>query len=124
MGTGFNAVLADVVIASGDTKSRVIRATEEYADAASLNIQAPAALDAVAYTIEVSSKYRAPTDTYVDADFVTLNDGTSDIAPPAAGKGRAYTEIVGFQAFRIKQGGAGAGADRTFMVSKNFTTPE
>lgn len=112
MGTqSFVAGIADVTIASGDTISRVVDGKYEYADATAINIQSPATLDAVTFTIEVS---------YDGTTFATLNDGTSDIAPPAAGKSRQYIEMLGTKSFRLKASSA-VSADRTFKLTKQYT---
>jgi hypothetical protein len=111
MGTQtFTSSIADVVVASGGTTSRTVEARGEYADATAITIQAPATL-AETCTIEVSSD---------GTTFVTLSDGTADIGPPAAGKGRQYIEMNGFAYWRIKAGSAAA-ADRTFKVWKQWS---
>lgn len=111
MSQSFQSWIADVVVLSGATTSRSVRALYEYGDATAIHIQAPAALDATTWTIEVSQD---------DSTFVTLNDGTADIGPPAAGKGRQYVEMIAAPYFRIKTSVAAA-ADRTFLVYKQWT---
>ena len=111
MTASFNAALANIVVPSGAAISRTVIAFEEYADATAVCLIAPASLDGATYTIEVS---------FDGATFVTLNDGTADIGPPAAGKGRQYVELCGFNFFRIRQS-INAGADRTFRASKQWT---
>ncbi len=120
MSSAFNAKLEDIAIALGATKSRVVIAEQEYADAAALAFQAPATLEAGTYTFEVTTIDRNVAD-YVDADFVTLSDGTTDIGPPGQAKGRTYTDLIPFAAFRISKTGAVAVAAITFKATKNFT---
>lgn len=110
MSQSFNAALKDVVILSGATTSRAVEGVYEYDDAAAITMQAPATL-AETCTLEVSQD---------STTFVTLNDGTADIAPPLAGKGRQYIELIGWKYWRIKAGSAAA-ADRTFKVTKTWT---
>ena len=111
MGTqSFVAGIADVTIANGSSTSRVVDGKYEYADATAINIQSPATLpDTV--VIEVS---------YDGSTFATLNDGTSDIAVPGAGKARQYIEMLGTKSFRLKAS-SNVAADRTFKLSKQFT---
>jgi hypothetical protein len=111
MSVSFNAALADVVVASGAAVSRSVRSADEYSDATAVCIISPAALTAATYTIEVS---------FDGTTFVTLNDGAADIGPPAAGKGRQYVELIGFNFWRIKQS-SNAAADITFKVTKQWT---
>ena len=101
MSKGFGNTFDDVTIAIGNTVSRVVSGALETADAVQITLQAPSSLEAGTYTFEVSNVYNADPANYADADFVTLNDGSADIGPPAAGKGRSYTEMVGFHAWRI-----------------------
>ena len=110
MSQSFDAAIENVVILSGATTSRSIEGVDSYSDATSICIQSPATLDAGTYSIEVSR----------DAStWATLEDAGGDITVPAATKARQYTEIHGFKWFRIK--GPTAAADRTFLVSKQWT---
>ena len=113
MSANFYAALADVTVASGATESRAVYADYEYSDARYLTIYAPATLDAVTWTIEVSTD---------GTTWSTLNNGTSDIAPPAAGKARQYIEMLSSRYFRIKASSATA-ANRIFRVSKQWVAP-
>jgi hypothetical protein len=113
MSANFYAALADVTVASGGTTSRAVYADYEYSDARFLTIQAPATLDAATWTIEVS---------FDGTTWATLNTGAADIAPPAAGKARQYTEMLSSRYFRIKAS-SGTAADRTFKVSKQWVSP-
>jgi hypothetical protein len=110
MTQSFDARIFNVVIPSGGTTTRTIDGVYEFSDATSIFIQSPATLDAGTYTIQVSHN---------GVDFATLNDGAADIAPPAAGKGRQYIEMLGAKHFRIS--GPTAAADRTFIVTKQWT---
>ena len=111
MSTAFDSRLWDVVIASGQTATRAIHGNYEYSDATAILIQSPATLDAGAYVIQTSND---------GTTFTTLSDAGGDIAAPAAGKSRQYIEMLGSRFFRIS--GPSAAADRTFLVSKQWTT--
>lgn len=110
MTQSFDARLHDIVILSGATTTRTIEGAYEYSDATAITIQSPATLDAGTYVIQVSND---------GTTFSNLNDGTNDIAPPAAGKSRQYIEMLGFRAWRIS--GPTSAANRTFLVSKQWT---
>ena len=108
----FDALLHDVVIASGQSATRSIFGTYEYSDATAIVIQSPATLDALTFTIEVSS----------DAStWATLTDGTNPLPMPGAGQAMQYTDMLGAKYFRIKASGNVA-EDRTFRVSKQWTS--
>ena len=110
MGTQtFTSSLADITISSGGTTSRTV-SREETSDAVAITLQAPATLSET-LTIETS---------FDGTTFATLNDGSSDIAPPLAGKARQYTELVGWNYWRLKAGSA-VGADRTFKAWKQWS---
>ena len=102
----FWATCEDLVIASGQTTSRAVNTANETIDAWWLNIQSPATLPEIC-TIEVS---------HDSTTWTTLNNGTSDVSTPGAGKGGIY-ENLSFPFFRIKAGTA-VGATRTFKLSK------
>ena len=110
MTTSFDARLWDVVVLSGQTTTRAINGNYEYSDATAINIQSPATLDAGTYVIQVRND---------GVNWANLNDGTNDIAPPAAGKSRQYIEMLGAKEWRIS--GPSAAADRTFIVNKQWT---
>ena len=110
MSQSFNAGIADITIANGGTTSRGVRGVYEYDDATCITIQAPAAMTN-ATVIEVSQD---------DVTYAVLNDGTSDIAGPAAGKSRQYTEMLGHKYWRLVSAG-NEGALRTFKVTKRWT---
>ncbi len=121
MSSAFDAALEPITIAAAASASRVVVALHEYADAASIALQAVGTLEAGTYTIEVSTTHRKNATDYVNGDFATLNDGTADIGPPGTGKARSYTEMIPFHAFRIAKSGAVASAPIIFNASKNFT---
>lgn len=110
MTMSFDSRLHDVVISSGGTTTRSINGSYEYSDATAIIIQSPATLDAGTYTIEVSND---------GSTWATLEDAGGNLGVPAATKARQYTEILGSRFFRIK--GPTAAADRTFIVSKQWT---
>jgi hypothetical protein len=102
------ATIKDLVILSGTQNSRSVAAVYETADANLIGILSPATLpDTV--TIEVS---------HDDTTFATLNNGTADVAAPAAGKACVYDQLV-FPYWRL-HAAAPTAADRTFKVSKNY----
>lgn len=106
--SNFNATLTDVTIPSGASVSRSVKAVSEYADANLIGIISPATLpDTV--TIQVS---------HDDVTYATLNNGTADVAAPAAGKAGVYDQLV-FPYWRLSAA-ANVAADRTFKVSKNY----
>lgn len=97
----------DLVIASGTDVSRVVDANKETADAETLGILGAVALTGT-LTIEV-----CPT---ANGTFVTLNNGTSDVAGPAAGKAIEYNNFA-FPYWRLKSS-SNEGADRTLKLYK------
>lgn len=110
MTQSFDSRIWNVVISSGGTTTRAIHGVYEFSDATAIVIQSPATLDAGTYTIETSNN---------GSDWATLTDASGDLGVPAAGKSRQYTEMLGSHSFRIK--GPSAAADRTFIVSKQWT---
>ena len=110
MSQSFDAAIENVVILSGATTSRSIGAVDSYSDATAICIQSPSTLDAGTYIIQVSRD---------GSTWATLEDAGGDITVPAANKARQYTEIHGFKWFRLS--GPTAAADRTFLVSKQWT---
>jgi hypothetical protein len=112
MSQSFDAIIHDVVIATGTNATRAIFGTYEYSDATAIIIQAPATLDALIFTIEVSS----------DAStWATLTDGTSALPTPVAGTAMQYTDMLGSKYFRLKASG-NVSADRIFRVSKQWVS--
>lgn len=95
-----------ITIASGQQNSNVIsRAQVE--DANLLGIIAPSTLTG-AITIEVCDTE--------SGTFVTLNNGTSDVAGPVAGKAYQY-DVFAFPFFRLHSASA-EGAERVFKLFK------
>ena len=111
MSTSFFGALSDAVIANGANASRAVYSDYEYSDATAITIQAPAALDALTFTLEVSQD---------GSSWTTASDGSNDLPVPAAGKAVQYTELLSVKYWRIKASGNVA-ADRTFKVSKQWT---
>lgn len=95
----------DVVIPNGETTSNVIP-REVFGDASSITLYAPATLPETT-EFEVADQ---------DGNYTTWSDGSSDIAGPAAGKARVYTNFD-FYGFRLVANGAVA-AERTFKMTK------
>jgi hypothetical protein len=110
MTQSFDARIHDVAISASGTATRAIKGVEEYSDATCINIQSPGTLDAGTYIIQTS---------FDGSTWATLNDGSADIGPPAAGKSRQYVEMLSFPFWRIS--GPSAAALRTFLVSKQWT---
>lgn len=104
----FWATCEDLVIANGQTATRTVNSANETADALQINIQCPATLPETC-TIQVS---------HDATNWVTLNDGTTDVPIPGAGKGGIYDNIS-FPYWRILSGTAVA-AQRTFKLSKIY----
>ena len=105
---GFSAQLENVVVANAGTDSRAVDTALECADATGIYIEAPATL-AETPTIQTSCD---------GTTWVTLNNGTSDVAPPLAGKGCVYDNLVA-PYWRIHFAGAAA-AERIFKVRKIY----
>lgn len=104
----FIATCEDLVIASGQTSSRVVTSALETADSSQINIQSPGTLpDTV--TIQVS---------HDNSTWATLYDGTADVGVPPAGKGSVYDNIS-FPYWKLVAGSAVA-ANRTFKLSKLY----
>jgi hypothetical protein len=82
----FVGTCENLVIAPSGTATRWVNSTLETADAVRIGITAPAALDAGAYTLQVSF------DGINSAGVI--NDGTNDVAVPAAGKHCQYDPFV------------------------------
>lgn len=110
MSQSLQGAITELVVSSGSTVSNSLSANYDYSDATQICIQSPGTMDAGTWIIQVS---------YNGSTWATLNDGSADIGPPAAGKARPYTEMLGFAYFRIS--GPTAAADRTFRVSKQWT---
>ena len=111
MTNSFNGGIADVTIANGGTTSRSVRGVYEYDDATCITIQSPAALTG---TVGIQVSQDAST-------YAALHDGTAVINAPAAGQARQYTELLGWKYWRLVSGSA-EGAERTFKVTKQWTT--
>lgn len=112
MTQSFDAAINEVFIPAGQNATRWIYGAYEYNDATCIVIQSPSSLDAQTYTIETS---------FDGITGGTLNDGTNDIGPPATGKTRQYTEMLGARYWRIKSSG-NAASNRIFLVSKQWTS--
>ena len=111
MTQSFDARIHNVTIPAAGTATRAIQGIYEYSDATAIFIQAPAALDVGTYVIQISPN---GVDTWTN-----LSDGANDIAAPAAGKSRQYIEMIAAPWWRIS--GPTAAAERTFIVSKQWT---
>lgn len=103
--------IKSLTIPNGGTTSNVLDAALDYYGLMqSILVQAPAVLDAGAYTIEVSQD---------NAAFATLcgADGTTALALPAATKAKIFqAELTSAKFIRFKQVGAAA-ADRVFLLT-------
>lgn len=101
------ATCTDLTILTGQTVSRWVESVLETGDANIIAITAPATLDVGTYTLEVSFDGSTAAG--------TINDGTADVAVPAAGKHCQYENFAA-PYWRIK--GPSAAADRTFKLTK------
>ena len=112
----FNTGDVDLTIPINTDVSNIIKAREVYDDAASISLLAPATLDGVTFTLQVTDDFDATT----SSTWRTLqvNDPPTDINPPAAGKARTYYDLPTYAAFRIKASGNVAAA-RTWALIKN-----
>jgi hypothetical protein len=113
MTVSFDSLLPSLVILSGATVSNILNAKEHYGDAVGITIQSPGTLDAGTYSIQVSSD---------GVTFATWQEGATlaDVAVPAVNKATMYETLVGFMYIRLA--GPTAAADRTFKVSKHWTS--
>lgn len=98
----------DVVIPNGAAASQWVKVADIHEDAVQISLTAPAVLDGVTYTIQVSKDG-------ITSDG-TLNNGTTDVAPPAAGKSVNYPPIAA-KYWRIFASG-NAAAERRFKLAK------
>jgi len=99
--------LPNLVIPNGSSVSNSLEAW----DADSVGVAAPAAVDALTYSFEVSCDN--------GTTWKTLADSAGNILPPAAGKARLYPELPRFTHFRIKASG-NVGSDHTYQVTKQY----
>lgn len=104
----------DVTIPNGTAVSNIIKAREVYEDSDAFSLFAPSALDVHTYVIEVTPDISAAVPVWV-----VLNDGVSDVTPPAANKASVYPAPA-FEAFRIKDQTGNVAADRTWKMRKLF----
>jgi len=105
--SNFVVTCFDLTILSAGTSTRWVDSTLETADAVRIGLTAPAALDAGTYTLEVSFDGSTAAG--------TINDGTNDVALPAAGKHCQYDPFVA-PYWRIL--GPTAAANRVFKLTK------
>ncbi|SRR6266576_6267207 len=109
--------VADLKIPNAGTISNVFLSRECYDDAEELELHAPAALDALTFTIEVSDAPEAAAPVWR-----TLQDGSppADVSPPLAGKSRSYTTgLLSAVGLRLKAS-APVAADRIWAVTKQY----
>ena len=113
----FSGGLPDLVILNTFSVSNEIGPSDEvFSDALSIGLLAPAVLDAVTYTIEVTRDFSASPRVW---QTLESGDPLADVAPPAVTKARVYIDIALFDGFRIFATGA-ATADRTWRVIKSW----
>jgi hypothetical protein len=105
--SNFVATCFDLTIVAAGTATRWVDSTLETADAVRIGLTAPGTLDVGTYTLQISF------DGTTSAG--TINDGTNDVALPAAGKHCQYDPFVA-PFWRIS--GPAAAADRTFKLTK------
>lgn len=105
-----------LTIPNGSANSNVLKAREQYADAEELMLYAPAALDVLTFTIEVTDDPDAAAPV-----FRTLQSGSplADVPPPAAGKAISFAGLSSAMGIRIHASGNVA-ADRVWAVSKQY----
>lgn len=104
--------LQSATIPNGSAVSNIIDSAKNYTGLNQIIlIQAPAALDALTFTIQVSND---------GITFTTLtSDGTTALTLPGAGKAKPYYfELAAAKYWRIASSGNVA-ADRVFLVSGN-----
>lgn len=121
MGCGTTVFVGNLTIPSGEDESNTLFAAQWFDDAAVLVLQGPASLDALTFTFETPDT----NDVYNTNPIVytTFQDGDpfADLAPPPAGKSRAYYSLPATPGFRIKASGNVA-ADRTWKVWKQLAS--
>ena len=106
-----NALIDALVIPDGAANSNAI-STKDFGDAVALYIYGPAAIVGGG-----TLSFQASRD---GSNWVTCNDGSADIGPPAATKGRQYSEFQGALYLRI-HGTSVVTGDTTWLVSKSYT---
>lgn len=108
--------LEDITIPNGTDSSRVVRSVEEYFDALALEVDGPAALDALTFVFETADNDAFST----NVRTIQVNDPPTDLSAPGALKTRVYgPELLGVKRFRIKASGNVA-ADRTWKATKTW----
>lgn len=113
MSTTFDGQLDDLVIANGQTRSRVVSFHLETSDAVGLCILAPATL-AEAITFECSDE-----PTFTVPRTVMEGSPPAALTGPGAGEARTYFTLPIYPFWRLKANGA-VGAARTFKFFKIF----
>lgn len=111
--TLFQVPMEDMVIPNGTAVSNAINWNRDYFDAEVFTVQAPTALDALAFTFEVSND---------GINYGALQDatGTAIKAPSAQNIAMVYNGVISAINFiRLKAAGNVA-ADRTFKTIKAF----
>lgn len=111
-----NVKCVDVTIPNGAANSNVVKAREQYDDAAVLTLYAPAVLDAFTFTLEVTE---APDDAAPVFRTLQVGDPAADAVPPPVGKARAYFELSAAMGFRIHSS-SNVAADRTWKLTKQI----
>ena len=107
-----------LTIPNGQANSNVLKAREAHEDAEELMLYAPAVLDALTFTIEVTDDPDAVTPVWR-----TFQSGETpaDVSPPAATKARSYENLTSAAGIRIHASGNVA-ADRIWEVTKQYRT--
>jgi|WetSurMetagenome_2_1015567.scaffolds.fasta_scaffold142737_1 hypothetical protein len=100
----FYKVLTPLTIANAASNSNTLLARKDFSDCIGIVLYAPAALDGLTYTIQVTNDEGVTYQTLVDGDPV------ADQAPPLAGKARVYYNLPSFGGFRIFASGGATGA--------------
>lgn len=103
----------DITIANGATTSSIVRASLVHGDADDILLMGSVIDGSKTYTIQVNDKEDGT------GTWYNLNDGTTDIAPPAINKGTLFPFLS--YTFRILASGAVVGAV-TWKMKKAFST--
>jgi hypothetical protein len=112
----FFAKMPDIIIPALGTDSPWYGPADDlFSDALAISLLAPAVLDALTYTIEVTDDFDTPL-------ARTLQGGipVADVNPPAVTKARVYIDLLNFAAFRIHASGAIGAAPLAWGVVKNW----
>lgn len=103
--------MPDAIISAGQANSQTMDWAKDFFDSEAISIEAPAALDVLTFTIQVSQD---------GTNWGDLQDsaGTAIGVPSAANAARTYNGIITAMKFWRIHGSGNVAADRNFKISK------